>query len=351
MKKVLLLTSSFPFGFGEAYIEPEIASVPQEIELILIPVHHTGNAARDLGNKRVVKLNSDKITGRFSTYLKSLLSMEFIYGTRELIQCKKLSASALKGLVSFIYSGKTISNRIEDSLKKSEVLVDSDTVVYSYWMDSTALAAYFLAHGRCKAISRAHGADLYDERTELGHLFLRKFLVDKLDGVFPISQQGEVYLKKRTGSVGNIQCAHLGVEDHGKLDYSNDENLHIVSCSNVIQLKRIDLIINALAQLHDVRFQWTHIGSGELLQELTEKAAKKLPDGSFEFKGQMSNAEVHSFIQHENPFLFLNASETEGIPVSIMEALSYGIPVVATDVGGVSELVADHQNGLLIRRL
>ena len=43
-------------------------------------------------------------------------------------------------------------------------------------------------------------------------------------------------------------------------------------------------------------------------------------------------------------------SETEGIPVSIMEAQSYGIPVIATNVGGTSEIVHDGINGVLLSR-
>jgi len=45
--------------------------------------------------------------------------------------------------------------------------------------------------------------------------------------------------------------------------------------------------------------------------------------------------------------LFINVSETEGIPVSIMEAQSAGIPVLATNVGGTSEIV-DQENGFLV---
>ncbi|MEG1497600.1 MAG: glycosyltransferase, partial [Clostridiales bacterium] len=40
--------------------------------------------------------------------------------------------------------------------------------------------------------------------------------------------------------------------------------------------------------------------------------------------------------------------ESEGIPVSIMEAISFGIPVIATDVGGVNEIVYNDQNGILL---
>ena len=46
-------------------------------------------------------------------------------------------------------------------------------------------------------------------------------------------------------------------------------------------------------------------------------------------------------------FFFVNVSESEGIPVSIMEAASFGIPIIATDVGGTSEIV-DNSNGFLI---
>ena len=45
--------------------------------------------------------------------------------------------------------------------------------------------------------------------------------------------------------------------------------------------------------------------------------------------------------------LFINVSESEGVPVSIMEALSCGLPIIATNVGGVSEIVDAHV-GVLI---
>ena len=45
----------------------------------------------------------------------------------------------------------------------------------------------------------------------------------------------------------------------------------------------------------------------------------------------------------------MNASTSEGVPVSIMEACSFGIPIVATDVGGISEVVSNGNNGLLLK--
>ena len=46
--------------------------------------------------------------------------------------------------------------------------------------------------------------------------------------------------------------------------------------------------------------------------------------------------------------IFINTSADEGIPVSIMEALSFGIPIIATRVGGVNEIVDDKINGFLL---
>jgi len=49
-----------------------------------------------------------------------------------------------------------------------------------------------------------------------------------------------------------------------------------------------------------------------------------------------------------NPIdLFINVSSSEGIPVSIMEAQAFGVPVMATDVGGTAEIV-NNENGILL---
>ena len=66
-----------------------------------------------------------------------------------------------------------------------------------------------------------------------------------------------------------------------------------------------------------------------------------------EFKGRVLNKEVLKFYIDEVPDLFINLSSSEGIPMSIMEAMSCSIPVIATNVGGTSEIV-NNENGYLI---
>lgn len=66
------------------------------------------------------------------------------------------------------------------------------------------------------------------------------------------------------------------------------------------------------------------------------------------FPGIVDNAELLERYSSHHFDLFVNVSESEGLPISIMEACGTGLPVVATDVGGTKEIVADGANGFLL---
>lgn len=65
-------------------------------------------------------------------------------------------------------------------------------------------------------------------------------------------------------------------------------------------------------------------------------------------KGRLTNDEVHQYYSKKNIDMFINVSASEGLPVSIMEAMSYGVPALATDVGGNSEIVTN-ETGYLVK--
>src|SRR5690606_31774998 len=65
------------------------------------------------------------------------------------------------------------------------------------------------------------------------------------------------------------------------------------------------------------------------------------------FVGQKSQKELKEIYENKYFDFFINTSEYEGLPVSIMEAFSFSVPAVATNVGGTSEIV-NAENGLLI---
>ena len=145
----------------------------------------------------------------------------------------------------------------------------------------------------------------------------------------------------------------LGVDDPGVMSSSSPANSFcLVSCSSLIPRKRVHLIIQGLASLIRTNpkliIEWHHFGEGPLRDHIEKLAHDTLPHTiKWYFYGQISNAELYGFYKTHPVDVFINVSNSEGIPVSIMEAMCFGIPVIATNVGGMPEIVND-KNGILM---
>lgn len=232
-------------------------------------------------------------------------------------------------------------------------------VVYSYRLTLTAHIGMFVSdwvsahgHGRPLTVSRAHGYDLYKGHTH-GHIQpFRAEVMNGMDCIFPCSEEGSAYMRTEYPAYANkIETLYLGSRDiSGRNPFRMSDVIKIVSCSTLAAVKRVDLIVDAVKILCDkgVKVQWTHIGSGRGFSALEKRCDKLLQPCSFKLLGTLDNDEVVSLYSGTSFDLFVNVSSSEGIPQAIMEALSFGIPVAATEVGGNSEIVHDGLNGWLL---
>jgi glycosyltransferase involved in cell wall biosynthesis len=175
-----------------------------------------------------------------------------------------------------------------------------------------------------------------------------------LDRLFPDAEAGLRYLKERYPDYASrYETSLLGVTEPGFVNApSTDGAFRIVSCSMLEPVKRVDLILEgvktAARQRPGQRFEWHHIGNGARRAELQKMADEQFPPSARgSLPGYTSKEALMSFYRDQPADVFINASETEGTPVAGMEALSCGIPVVATSVGGNRELVGN-QNGILL---
>jgi len=172
--------------------------------------------------------------------------------------------------------------------------------------------------------------------------------LQEVSKVFVISHNGEAYLKsKYPKHAHKIHLSYLGVLDHGINPLQTvADKFTLVSCSNLLPVKRVALIAEALKHVK-LPIKWIHFGDGPLME--TIKASCKLLPSNVEvdLKGRISNADLMGFYKQTHVSLFINISKSEGLPVSIMEAVSFGIPILATNVGGTSEIVTD-KTGILI---
>lgn len=225
--------------------------------------------------------------------------------------------------------------------------------IYGYWMQIPAYAALRLkriTNCTCPTISRAHGYDLYANRVKDGYQPFHQQLYERLDLIAPVSLHGKQTLVARYGSKAGLSVHYLGAADHQTRNPCCGRSpLRLVSCSRVVPVKRLDRIIDALCMTaKEEPIIWTHLGGGDGLDAL-KRLASKLPGHVIaHFPGQLTGEQIYACYEHTPFHAFLNVSESEGISVAMMEAMSFGIPVIATAIGGTPELVHDHVNGYLL---
>lgn len=350
---LLMLTKFYPFGTGEAFIENEIkvmAEYYKKIIIIACEVPSDENNVRNMPeNVTAYRISAESkkkdavngcfhIVNRDSDFKSEKKECKSIYQKLFLSYFEEKSQRVYREIVS-----KGYLNEIE---KETFVL-------YSYWFFMTARVGVLIAEKEniVYMYTRAHGYDLYEERNKLGYLPYRKLFLKKYNNVFPCSDNGTNYLKSLYPELsGNVHTALLGTLDHGLGQSSSDGVFRIVSCSRVEPVKQVDKIVDTLALLGDmgINIEWTHIGDGSGFNKLKKVASERLRSVKVNLLGGLKNSDVMELYTSKEFDLFINVSSSEGIPVSIMEAISFGMPCVATNVGGTSEIVVDGVTGKLV---
>lgn len=269
---------------------------------------------------------------------------------------KSFSMNSVKKALYYSAGSAIDAGNIVKILKDNKISPEEHTVLYSYRMNSGALTAVKLKDyfKDAKCIARAHGIDLYEYRQLDNYLPFRRKILNGLEVLYCISKDGKDYVDQYPFPHCRVEVSRLGTKDYGveKTEVRDDAERRpfLVSCSRISPEKRIEKIIDALA-LIDEEIQWVHIGGGDTIDELKKYAYKKLGSKKniyYSIVGNMDNEEVIRYYGDHYIDAFVNVSSVEGIPVSIMEAGSFGIPAIATDVGGTSEIIKDEYNGFLL---
>ena len=348
---LIFITRGFPYGRGESFISKELNFLARYFERIIlfsrINYIYDGfnkNEKRQIPeNVFVVKVSSLKNSWEFLK--KPILIFKELY---KLKSEKRLSFLNIKILVSYTSEAINLCNII---LANKQLLTDNKLYGYSYWSFDEPLALIFLKKKIKiqKIISRFHGSDLFEEVQLGNYLPFRELYLKKLDSVITISKVGADYLTKKYNSSSDIKTHYLGVKLRHLKPY-NSNQIRIVSVGAFDKNKRIDLIIKSLEKINKIKIVWDHFGAGPLESKIHLYAKNLLSEKSninYTFHGYVTNSELINYFKNENVTTLLNTSKSEGIPASMMEAMSFGIPVVATDVGGVREIV-NNQNGVLL---
>lgn len=340
-----LFTSEFPYG-NEVFVENEITILCGQFKKVyVIPALVNGPVTSRLpSNAELIVLKGNYGKGKkLSALLKNLLTIFQVLRYEGRFSRQQEMAKKMKQQNFFL---------LLDMLLKAEelkpYLKHGQAHFYSYWFSNEAtLLALLKKQGHItNYVSRAHGFDLYENNGKENYIPFRVFQLSYVDTVFCISKTGMDYLKALYPDYKNkIRADYLGVYPQGINPFDNKQ-LVVVSCANIVTVKRVHLLAQALKTVQ-VPVTWFHFGDGHLKPEI-EALAKALPSNiRVKMMGKIPHTEIMDFYKAQPVSVFVNTSISEGIPVSIMEAISFGIPVIATDVGGVSEIVTP-ETGLLL---
>lgn len=236
----------------------------------------------------------------------------------------------------------------------------SDSIcVQATWFDVCAYAATKLKKKmpEIKVVSLAHAFEINPARSNFVGYSCDHFKLKRLDAVYFIADEmRKIYINALPRwihySSDKLKIRYLGSQKkYAPVVRDNTDAFTLCSCSGVNALKRVDLIVEALTLWKGRKIHWIHIGDGELMDEIRQRAVKSLSEKDnveYTFMGKLENRDVQKFYAEHNVDLFLNVSSSEGLPISIMEAMSYGIPVLATDVGATSEIVCYKDENMLL---
>lgn len=332
----------------------EIASVYEEVILL---------SAESIDNKGDLPNNVtafESFINWKNLNLKKVLIQNFfgILGryVSECVACRKFLSP--KQSMAVIGSNYYKANEVMRVLNAYKNIDYSNVPFYAFWFYDCIYLARLKEIGFAKRIfSRAHGGDVFEERSSLsGKVLFRHYQLKFLNGVFSVSNAGTKYLRQKyKRHASKVQTIYLGSFYHEKLNPFEKDELVIVSCAKIRDVKRIHLIAEALMHI-DIPCKWFHLGDENLDAKNDESIPKyiKAKEELIHSKhiqmtamGAKDNEDIYKFYEFTPITAFISVSASEGIPVSMMEAISFGIPVISTDVGGCKEIVTPNSGTLI----
>ncbi len=351
-KKIVFITSSFPFGKSEVWAINELNSLIElGNEIFIVP--RTGKGK--IINKDAIKFTPNLINLPFfnwsiCVFLIRIIFFRPIFFFKILIDAIKQSNTIVDFIKGLIILPKSLF--LVKSLKSKKI-----DHIHSLQTTSTA----FMAHLLSSILNIPWSYTLHTSEI-LNSNYTRSMFFHSQSATIcrTISQRTFNDLSNFIGSSlsKKVAMVHLGVDVKGfKKEKTIINDPFIIATPAELTTRKGHIYsIEAAKKLIDLgitNFKWFFYGSGPLLIELKKKVKElNLIDYCY-FPGNLDHQKLlKKYENNKVDIVVISSISTrvpEGIPVSLMEAMSYEIPVIATDCGGTKELV-DGKSGILVKQ-
>ena len=137
----------------------------------------------------------------------------------------------------------------------------------------------------------------------------------------------------------------VNIEQLNKVVLENNI-IQLLVVSRLVSQKNIDSIIKAVKVMENENIILNIVGDGSEINNLKLLVKKYELDKKINFIGKIENTKLNEYLN--NADIFIQASNYEGLPHSILEAMNFEIPILSTDVGGCSVLLNKGERGYII---
>lgn len=206
----------------------------------------------------------------------------------------------------------------------------------------------------------SHKGDIIPESRYRQRFITRKrmcWALKKADAVTGVSSELKNIIDKLTSNEANSFVIPNGVdipEDTPGLMPDNCSEIagkpFMLTLGRLHYYKGLDVLLKAIRRLCVHGIKTPHLviaGDGREMQNLRSQAADLGLDNKIIFTGTTFGRQKHWLLR--NCKFFLQPSRAEGMPLTVLEAMAYGKPVIGTKIGGISELITHDENGLLVK--
>ena len=341
--KIAYITAQAPYGKGEFFINNEMVNLKKNgIKLLIIP----RNPEKKIFHQEAQFLMKDTLNLSllnlkiFSIFLFSLLMDPKIWQIFFFLIYRSRNIKILcKNIIILPKSVFIISKVKKENVKH----------IHAHWGSTTATMAYI--------ISKLSGIpwSFTLHRWDIKENNMLKEKVKSAKFVRCISENGKNELLEIIGTdfKNKIKVIHMGVKIPINVDkINNDEKKYfkIITPANLLAVKGHKYLIEACLILVEEgikNFECIFYGKGLMKNELKELIKEKLLNNYIKIPGIIPHEKLMGIYKSKKadililPSINTKNGEHEGIPVALMEAMAYSIPVISTNTGGIPELLSD----------